>query len=290
MRRFNSQAFLEAIASLKGMQQAMATSMHYQPGESIVIDAPGLLEVKKVLQHFCAECEVLGLTMTIRSAKRLTATLDRASTENVITVQEGGLPHQTVAFRPHEIEGVHRLIAEVSGRLADELSSRLLFQIDGDMAKYYEPSSPGFGEEVAMKFPSLTFEIEQGGKCFALGLSTASAFHFIRCLEGGIAAVSRCLNIPDPTKGHERSWNKMLSKVKDRMVVKWPGSSLLQDDARFFEEAHAALAAMQNPYRNATMHLDQKYTVEEARHIMNLVEGFMRKLAARMDENGSPLA
>jgi len=35
---------------------------------------------------------------------------------------------------------------------------------------------------------------------------------------------------------------------------------------------------MQNPWRNATMHLDQKFTDEEARHIFEIVKGFMRKL------------
>jgi hypothetical protein len=45
---------------------------------------------------------------------------------------------------------------------------------------------------------------------------------------------------------------------------------------------------MQNPYRNATMHLDQKYTEEEAKHIFEIVKGSMRKLASRCDENGDP--
>ncbi len=47
---------------------------------------------------------------------------------------------------------------------------------------------------------------------------------------------------------------------------------------------------MMNPYRNATMHLDQKYTNEEAGHIFEVVNGFMRKVALRMDEDGKPFA
>ena len=52
----------------------------------------------------------------------------------------------------------------------------------------------------------------------------------------------------------------------------------------------ATFAAMQNPYRNATMHLDQKYTEEEAKHVFEIVKGFMTKLASRCDENGDPKA
>ena len=50
------------------------------------------------------------------------------------------------------------------------------------------------------------------------------------------------------------------------------------------------ISRFHNPWRNAIMHLDQKYTLEEARHIFEIVGGFMRKLASRMDENGLPLA
>ncbi|MGB8901471.1 MAG: hypothetical protein WCC90_20505 [Methylocella sp.] len=61
-------------------------------------------------------------------------------------------------------------------------------------------------------------------------------------------------------------------------------------DAELFDNAYAALAGMQNPWRNSTMHLDQVYTPEDARHIFEIVGGFMRKLASRMDEDGLPLA
>ena len=61
-------------------------------------------------------------------------------------------------------------------------------------------------------------------------------------------------------------------------------------DAKLFDEAFGMVAAMANPYRNATMHLDSVYTLEDAKHVVELVKGFMKKIASRMDENGLPLA
>jgi hypothetical protein len=61
-------------------------------------------------------------------------------------------------------------------------------------------------------------------------------------------------------------------------------------DGKFFEEAYAALAAMRNPWRNATMHVDQKYSEEEARHLHEVIRGFMNWVAMRCDENGDPKA
>jgi hypothetical protein len=53
---------------------------------------------------------------------------------------------------------------------------------------------------------------------------------------------------------------------------------------------HASLDAVRNPFRNTTMHVEKKYTDDEAEHILALVKGFMKKLASRCDENGHPFA
>jgi len=83
----------------------------------------------------------------------------------------------------------------------------------------------------------------------------------------------------------------MLRALKTEIERRWPTNShRMSGDGEFFDNAYAMLAAIQNPWRNATMHLDQKYTLEEAEHIFVAVKGFMKKLAFRMDENGEPKA
>jgi hypothetical protein len=61
-------------------------------------------------------------------------------------------------------------------------------------------------------------------------------------------------------------------------------------DGALFEELHASLDAVKNPWRNATMHVERKYTDDEAEHVFAAVRGFMMKLASRCDENGDPKA
>jgi hypothetical protein len=102
--------------------------------------------------------------------------------------------------------------------------------------------------------------------------------------ERSECSLARSFKAPDqPPKASEF----LCRAIKDEMDRRWPGARM-SGDGRVFEEAYAALAGMQNPWRNATMHLDQKYTPEEARHIFDVVGGFMRKLASRMDEDGEP--
>jgi hypothetical protein len=57
-----------------------------------------------------------------------------------------------------------------------------------------------------------------------------------------------------------------------------------------FQSLFASLDAVKNPWRNATMHVENKYVPEEAEHIFAAVKGFMKELASRMDESGQPLA
>jgi hypothetical protein len=175
--------------------------------------------------------------------------------------------------------------------LNNELKLQLFLYVSRHDKELFEQTKPLFGIAVDTQFPCLTDEIGEAGKCLALERGTAAAFHSIRCLEAGIRAMSRCLGIPDPTRASGRNWGALLKSIKDEVDRRWPGSSSrMRGDGEFFDNAYAALAAMQNPWRNATMHLDQKYTPEEARTVFETVKGFMQKIASRCDENGLPKA
>jgi hypothetical protein len=180
--------------------------------------------------------------------------------------------------------------AEFSGRLKDELNERLIFVLS--LSEGEKASSPQMGwEDAVNQFPSAIYDIEESTLCLALERCTASVFHSICSLEAAIRALSRCLGIQDPTKAAGRNWGAMLKTVKSEIDLRWPSSTnRLSGDAEFFDSAYAALASMQNPWKNATMHLDQKYTLEEAAHLHEIIRGFMRKIASRCDENGDPKA
>ena len=185
---------------------------------------------------------------------------------------------------------VARELNVISETLRRELSGTAVFVLDRSKVGHYEPKKPPFGDEVASKFPSLSYDIAEAGKCLALERSTAAAFHAIRSLEAGITAMSRCLGMPDPTKGAERNWGSMLGKIDAEIKRRWNSAARMSGDGYTFEGLHGALAGMQNPYRNATMHFDQIYTAEDAKHVFEMVGGILRKIASRMDENGLPLA
>jgi hypothetical protein len=189
---------------------------------------------------------------------------------------------------------LNEILVSLDERVRDELSLVKLYVIEATKSSYFEPVKPHFGDEVEQNFPTAVFEIEEAGRCFALSRHTASVFHLMRTMEVGIRAVARCLSIPDPLKAADKNWGSILRDVKlgleerggNTPAKTWANST----DKQFFEMAFASLDAVRSGWRNSTMHVESKYTDEEAEHIFGAVKGFMRKLASRMDERGEPRA
>lgn len=181
-------------------------------------------------------------------------------------------------------ESFNRLAEDLLLRLADELELTKCLVVESGKANFYAPETPLFGIDVAARYPSAYQEIEEAGKCLALGRSTACVFHLMRTLEVGIRAIANSLKIPDPTKPAEKNWGVILKKIKEEIDQRqrWKRRA----DKNFFEESLASLDSIKNPWRNATMHVEKTYTEEEAENIFYVVKAFMMKIASKIDETG----
>ena len=254
--------------------------------------------------------KVQGVANAAANDKRMDEQFGKNNSELIVESWQPWRKHLEVLGARLTCMAVDTLIAEAKGgkmtgrqladhtkniglRLHDELSLISLFVVDTDKAKFLDQADSLFGSDVSKKFPTISFEIEEAGKCFAVGRYTASVFHLMRTLEVGIRAVSICLSIASPTKDADRNWGAALRKLRDEIERRskapspaWANST----DRAFFLEVHASLDAVRNVWRNATMHVESKYTSEEAEHIFAAVRAFMRKLASRLDEQGLPLA
>ncbi|MDB5610264.1 MAG: hypothetical protein JWP25_7164 [Bradyrhizobium sp.] len=189
-------------------------------------------------------------------------------------------------------EGVVRRTTDIARTLRREFSSMKTFFIESSKEPYFNIEFGTFGSKFQTVFPSAVFEIDEAGKCHALGRTTACVFHLMRSMEIAIKAIARSISIPDPVKDAEKNWGKILGSIKDE--IKKRDSALPQqwenDDRHFFTDMHLALDTVRIAWRNTTMHVENKYTEDESEHILVAVRSFMKKLSARMDESGLPLA
>ncbi len=181
-----------------------------------------------------------------------------------------------------------RQVEDLLLRLRDELDVTNFLVIESSKIPFYESNQPRFGQNVLSGYPSAYFEIEEAGKCLALGRGTACVFHLMRAMEVGIKAVAASLKVPDPVRPSQRNWGFILKTIKDAIDAKTKWSR--RANRHFYEGVYASLDSVKNPWRNATMHVEQTYTDEEAENIYYAVRAFMSKIASCFDENGKPLS
>lgn len=171
-----------------------------------------------------------------------------------------------------------------------ELNTKSFVAISPQRRHLFEDGNH-FGDLVSEKFPSLTFNINEAGKCLALSRWTAGAYHAILCLEAGVRAIARHLSIPDPMTGAGRNWSAVSRSIEDEMKKRWPmKSDQLRADYLGLDRVYGALKATVNPYRNETMHLSSRYDEHEAAHIFEMAKGILQQVAMICDEEGLPLA
>jgi HEPN domain-containing protein len=175
------------------------------------------------------------------------------------------------------------LAEQIESRLYDELEMRHVFVLDAEHAAYFEGAA--LSPQVTAQFPSAAYDLDEAGKCLSLARSTAAVFHLMRAMEVVLRAVRACIGIQIPLEGTERNWGTILRRISETLDHR---KGFAEND--LFREMCALLHSVKDAWRNNTMHVENKYTEEEAEHVYRTVRGFMKKVAARMDERGLPLA
>ncbi len=168
-------------------------------------------------------------------------------------------------------------------RIKDESESIKLLYIQPHLFKYYAPAEPLFGVAVSDRFPSATYDIEEAGKCFALGRNTAAVLHLMRVLEVGLHVLRKALKLPYDEK---KSWNGVLVELKKWNEIE--GSATKPKNWRrnrqFYSEAFVEFGHLKDAWRNHAMHARDKYDAERAENVMNHVGALMRHLATKLKE------
>jgi hypothetical protein len=161
-------------------------------------------------------------------------------------------------------------VEALENRIHDELLSVQLYCVDSKNGNLMEASEALFGEGVASRFPELSFDIEESGKCLALRRATASVFHLMRVMERAVQLISTSLNIKNP----EREWGKLLSDIHAAIETMEKGAR--RDE---WSAAHANLYHVKQAWRNTTMHPRKTYTEEQAEEIFRAVKAFMAQMS-----------
>lgn len=184
------------------------------------------------------------------------------------------------------VRDFYQEVSDLYSRVKDQLSSRLFFFVRPDKAHYYETPYL-FGEEIYNKYPSVTDDVEDAGKCLALGLGTSAVMHLMRVMEVGLKTLSKALGIEE----HAPTWDAHLKKIQDNISAKRETKSASWKKMEpFFRDASGDLLTVKMAWRNPSMHIERRYDPDEAEMIFKAVKAFMQRLATRYDENGKKVS
>lgn len=267
MLAFKAQSFLEITQKISASQEHINIYMN-KPGSNIGKNKNIDKGLKDFILHASTEIRSLLEGMGLPVCEIIIKEMQECALTGGMTY------HQANEF-----------FKDISKNLKRELSLARFVAVESSYISYFDLS--GFGHDIDVNFPSVRYDASEAAKCLSLARYTASVFHSVRALECAIRAISRHLEIDDPVKQCGRNWGNMLGEIKKAIDSRWPHSnSRSSGDGQFFEEVYAALAAIKNPWRNATMHLEKKYTADEAKYIFDVVKNLFGKLSVMIDEEG----
>lgn len=263
MKRFQPKVFL-SLSRFSGVLGVVAADRTMWDLKDKVIEEDIRPSFSKMATEIEGDCADLGLTASVASIRKIRALCDRPS--------------------PTYGELRKLYYEELHDRLIDEMSASLLLTVAPGRARLYnEPDL--FGPEMASRFPSAADDIAEAGRCLALERATACVFHLMRVMECALRALAVSLKDPDLDPKRNPSWDAMLKKCRAQLALslaerspEWRG------DDQFFSAATERLMAVKDAWRNPTMHVEKKYTEEEAEDAWNATRAFMRQVATKLHE------
>ena len=234
------------------------------------LDEPLFDAFVETLRNLQDDCLALGLTMTLAQVNRVLTWIESLRANRL-----------SVTFSEAEANS-----RDISSRPIDELASGLFLSIDAKEVPYYQTYASGW-EDAIKQFPSISTDVEEASKCFALNRYTAVVFHLMRVMETGLRLLADTLHDSRLNPKTNPTWEHILRRCREELSKPLAQRSAeWQSDEAFFSGVSARLMAVKDAWRNPTMHVESAYTEQAALDVFNHVQAFMRHLATKLHEEG----
>ena len=171
------------------------------------------------------------------------------------------------------LDNMKPMLLDLHMRILDLLEDTVFLVMPPESRELYRQPIPLFGPDVEAKFPQMSEDISEAGKCLALGRPTAAVFHLMRVMEIGTQKLGDALGVQ---LASQKNWQNILDGVNK--AIKALDQKAAQTKAYAATSAH--LYNVKLTWRNEVMHPKQTYTHEEATKVYSAVDIFIRDLAS----------
>ena len=200
-------------------------------------------------------CKGCGLTISAKCAEEIGKLL--ASDENISAQMLIGY------------------LAHFQKTIGWEMEEQVFLHMPLNAVKFYDPKEPLFGKDVAERFPRLTEDISEAGKCFGVARYTAAVFHLMRVMEITVQLLAAKVGVKLPD---EKNWQVILDQFNG-VIKSMPNRTSRQKKKQAeYAAASAHLFNVKLAWRNPVMHPKETYTENEASDIFASVKAWTRSL------------
>jgi hypothetical protein len=222
------------------------------------VDDRDYAALKDAANEFRALCATASLTVSYEAMQAVLDSLGKFRRGRAGWQLEG-----------REFEDLEQAIQSLIACVRNETKATVAMVMPAEKLRLFTPKEPPFGHEVDSAFPLSKEDIEESGKCLAMGRSTASVFHLSRAMEAAVQALSAKLGMGNL----DREWGKLLSEMKGKI------EAMPQGDLRNrWSENHSLLYHVKQAWRNDVMHPKATYTDEQAMEVYQAMRSFMKNL------------
>jgi len=218
--------------------------------------------VIEMLKNIAGTCESAGLLVSSKQANNAVGLMNADRIEH---------------------DAFQAMVVALQLVIQDECSTHVFFKIEADRKKHFDDPRANGWREIIDRFPSAISDIEETGKCFALGRYAASVFHSLQIVEAGLIELGTIISISDPKSGFTATANelKRIVSMKFEQRTDWD-----KQHYEFLEQMHGTVEGLKNAWRNKVSHAQGKlvlmtsdFSGEVAEEILFATRAFMRRLA-----------
>lgn len=223
------------------------------------------------LLRFKETCTALGLASTLHQVNRVEAILNEGIERNDGSAVLWG------ALQPEIRQMGIRLQEET-----EDVGGIIAYHLTPAERELYDDPTKDW-QKALSGFPSTLNDVQEMGKCSALGRHTAAVFHAMRILEAGLRALAIEFNV----KVSQSSWGGIIDKIRKAIDAKTEATK--KANARWREQSFHSDAAIQmvffkDAWRNHVMHARVTFDEQTAPPIIEYVRRFMNHLATNLAE------
>jgi hypothetical protein len=179
-------------------------------------------------------------------------------------------------------------LSHICKDLQRELTLQFFIRIPSERRERFESPFVGW-EQIIGRFGSISRDVEEMNKCFALCRYTAAMFHGMQIAESGAIELGNYIGVTDPKKGWA-STERELKNLMDLGRKKVPRK--LKPKFEFLEQMHREIDSMVLAWRHKIDHSANRlalipntdFTPDIAEHIIGSVRIFMLRLTEGMPD------